>query len=106
MWKTQLLWPTWNVNNLIQYFLTNRRQYVSINGFDSELKNLSCGEPQGSPLGPLLFLIYINDFRLCLDETETGHFADDTFILYSNKKSKTMETIVNTETSLCMVAFK
>ena len=65
-----------------------------------EIKNLTCGVPQGSSLGPLLFLVYINDFRLCLDNTESGHFADDTFILYSNKKPKTIETIVNTELKL------
>ena len=67
------------------------------NGFQSEIKNLNCGVPQGSSLGPLLFLIYINDFRLCLNETTSGHFADDTFIMYSGKKLKTIETVVNTE---------
>ena len=85
------------VNNLIQSYLSNRRQFVSINGFDSEIKELSCGVPQGSSLGPLLFLIYINDFRLCLNKTNSGHFADDTFIVYSSKKLKSIETVINTE---------
>ena len=82
---------------MIKSYLANRKQYVSLNGFDSEIKNIDCGVPQGSSLGPLLFLIYINDFRLCLNETKSAHFADDTFILYNSKKLKTIETIVNTE---------
>ena len=86
-----------NVNRLIQSYLSNRKQYVSINGFNSEIRNMVCGVPQGSSLGPLLFLIYINDFRLCLHTAETGHFADDTFIMYSSKKAKTIETVVNTD---------
>ena len=89
-----------NVNKLIQSYLTNIRQYVSINGFNSEIKNMYCGVPQGSSLGPLLFLIYINDFRLCLDVTNSSHFADDTFIMYSSKKLKSIETLVNTELKL------
>ena len=86
-----------NVNKLFLSYLTNRKQYVSINGFDSEFNNIDHGVPQGSSLGPLLFLIYINDFRFCLNDTETGHFADGTFILFSGNKLKTIETIVNTE---------
>jgi hypothetical protein len=70
---------------------------VSINGQDSEIRDINCGVPQGSSLGPLLFLIYINDFRFCLSQTETGHFADDTYILFGNKKLKTIETVMNTE---------
>ena len=81
---------------MIQSYLSNRKHYVSLNGFQSEIKNLNCGVPQGSSLGPLLFLIYINDFRLCLNETTSGHFADDTF-MYSGIKLKTIETVVNTE---------
>ena len=86
-----------NVNKLIQSYLDNRKQYVYLNGFESEVKDVSCGVPQGSSLGPLLFLLYINDFRLCLSETMSGHFADDTFIIYNSKKPKTIETIINTE---------
>ena len=86
-----------NVNKLFQSYLSNRKQYVSINGSDSEVSDVVCGVPQGSSLGPLLFLLYINDFRLCLKDTSAGHFADDTFIIYNSKKLKTLETVVNTE---------
>ena len=41
--------------------------------------------------------LYINDFRLCLSKTSCGHFADDTFVLYSSKKPKTLETVINNE---------
>ena len=85
------------VNELLKSHLSNKKQYVTINGSDSGTKDITCGVPQGSSLGPLLFLLYINDFRLCLEKTSCGHFADDTFIIYSSKKLKTIETVINTE---------
>ena len=85
------------INDLLKSYLSERKQFVSIQGYDSELKSVTCGVPQGSSLGPLLFLIYINDFRVCLSQTNSGHFADDTFIIYNSKKLKTIETVINTE---------
>ena len=86
-----------NINKLLKSYLSDRKQFVSINGFDSEVKDVTCGVPQGSSLGPLLFLLYINDLRLSLSETGCGHFADDTFIIFNSKKPKTIETVINYE---------
>ena len=59
-------------------YLSNRKQYVIIDDFKSELQQITCGVPQGSILGPLLFLLYIND--LCNTSTVLKYvlFADDT----------------------------
>ena len=85
------------IYSLLKSFLSNRKQYVSINGYDSGELDVTCGVPQGSTLGPLLFLIYINDFRFSLDKCIASHFADDTCISYSSSKLKTIETIMNSE---------
>ena len=84
-----------NSQLLIKSFLSNRQQYVSINGFDSSKLDIHCGVPQGSTLGPLLFLLYINDLRFALKDATASHFVDDTCILYASNKLKSIETVLN-----------
>ena len=67
---------------LFKSYLNNRKQYVYINGETSQLRDISCGVPQGSLLGPLLFLIYINDLHNISKVLYFFLFADDTNIYY------------------------
>ena len=61
-----------------QSYFNNRKQICKVNNSLSTFQNVSCGIPQGSNLGPLLFLIYINDLPNSLEMTESAVFADDT----------------------------
>ena len=82
-------------NNIIKSFVSNREQKVSINGYNSTIKELPHGVPQGSALGPLLFLIYINNLRYSLEHSTANHFPDDTCITYASHKSKILESNLN-----------
>ena len=62
----------------IKEFLLDRNQLVAINGVHSTLALVLSGVPQGSVLGPILFLIYIDDLQNCLKGSTSGSFADDT----------------------------
>ena len=78
-------------------YLTGRKQYVFYNGVTSDTKKVTCGVPQGSVLGPLLFLLYINDLPNISDKLQFFLFADDTNIYYESKDLKQLEKTVNEE---------
>ena len=68
-------------NNWFSSYLSYRSQYVSINGFNSNLEHIHCGAGQGSILGPLLIVIYINDFNFAIRYCWVHPFADHTNLL-------------------------
>ena len=77
--------------------MINRKQYVYFNGESSSLKDISYGVPQGSVLGPLLFLIYINDLPNISKKPSFFLFADDTNIYFESDDPVKVERIVNKE---------
>ncbi|CAB4002625.1 Hypothetical predicted protein [Paramuricea clavata] len=76
-------------------YLANRTQMCSVNGALSGTKLVTCGIPQGSILGPLLFLIYINDLPNSLEYSSTRMFADDTTLTVSGKSIQDVEVAID-----------
>ena len=71
-------------------YLSNRKQFVRVNDVNSNLDDITCGVPQGSVLGPLLFLLYINDLANCCPEVLFRIFADDTGIFFHSNDLSTL----------------
>ena len=78
-------------------YLSNRQQYVLVNDCSSSYNTIKCGVPQGSVLGPLLFLIYINDLFNSSHQLSFILFADDTNIFFLHKNINTLINILNKE---------
>ena len=88
--------------NALQWFksyLSDRKQYVTYNGVSSPVNNITCGVPQGSILGPLLFLLYINDLGCVSSSTTSILFADDTNLFKTGNDLNKMQEELNFELS-------
>ena len=82
---------------MVKSYLTNRKQYTFINGISSSNEFITCGVPQGSVLGPLLFLLYINDLPNTSKILDFFLFADDTNIYFEADTFPQSEKKINKE---------
>ena len=83
--------------NWFKSYLENRRQYCKVNGKVSKTEVVNCGVPQGSCLGPLLFLVYINDLPNCLEKSNVSMYADDTCLYYSFDSVDAINQAINAD---------
>ena len=87
-------------------YLDDRQQFVQYRGVSSKTKYVSCGVPQGSVLGPLLFIIYINDLPSNITQANTIMYADDTTLYLSGTNNKQLHSIMNTQLDIISDWFK
>ena len=84
-------------NDWLKSRLSNRKHYISINGYEPDFAAINCGIPQGSVLGSLLFLLYINDFNQAIKFFKVHHLADDTNLLCLSNLIKKLKKVVNAD---------
>ena len=85
-------------NKWINSYLSDRTQYCTFGGSKSEITKITCGVPQGSILGPLLFLLYINDLGTIFQNLSSILFADDSNLIVNGTSLLNLEQKINNDT--------
>ena len=80
-----------------QSYLSNRKQFCRVNGIDSKTERIDVAVPQGSCLGPLLFLVYINDIPCAVKKSTTSMYADDTTLFFRSKNIEDLNEAINND---------
>ena len=93
-------------NDFFASYLRDRTQYVHCNNVNSSVLDMLCGVPQGSVLGPTLFLIYVNDMLNCIKFSKLQLFADDTITSLSGKNLHVLFDQMKEELKNMMLWFK
>ena len=81
-----------HANTFFRSYLTGRKQFTIVNSEKSNTRSIDCGVPQGSVLGPILFLIYINDICNAVGDNISRLFADDTGLFTHDKN---LDSLIN-----------
>ena len=85
-----------NVLEMFQSYLTNRTQFVYVNGYESDKMQVKCSVPQGDCLGPNLFSLYVNDLP-AITSFRVRLFADDTILIMTTNDLKKLKKTANDE---------
>ena len=86
-----------NIHKWFLSYLSNRKQFMHAGAIKTSSLDIICGAPQGAILGPLLFIIYVNDFCSISKIFEPIIFADDTNLIFSHRTIKELFNIANLE---------
>ena len=86
-----------NILKWFKSYLNERQQYVNFQGTESQIKCVTCGVPHGSIIGPLLFILYINDMNNVSKKIFPILFADDTTVLIEGNNLDVIITSLNSE---------
>ena len=90
-------------NEWFKSYLSNRKQYVLISGYDSNLADVKFSVPHGSVLGPLLFLVYINDLNQALKFCKVHHFAENANLIHFSKSAYRLNKYVNLDLKILLI---